>query len=317
MIRTLIFAILLAFSPFAAFAQPTCPTCIETPPVDEGDNPTPGSGGGSSDTQFNLEYHGGDTLPFAKIVYIFWGAVPAAYAAELQAYRDAYGGMSEHLWMLAQYDAQQGTLQGSQADVFDPAQPPSEVTDAAAKAEVRKHFLGRYDYNTVYVLVLPYGVVSSQNVTGSGIRTSCAGTQTSANGMCGYHNYFREIIFGPTIKYAVVPYASCSGCRKYTAEGVWANDVQNAEIITLHEVRQVMTNPELDGWWDNEGREADDKCAFVVNNVTRPDNIFRRITPPGSIHLPNYTPGHVFFFQKEWSNNLNSPWPWVPGGCVE
>ena len=314
MTRTLIFALLLAFSSFAAFAQ-TCPTCLEPPPVDEGDNPTPGSGGSSSDVQFNLKYHGGDTMPFAKVVFIFWGAVPASYAAELQAYRDADGGMTDHLWMLAQYDAQQGSLKGGQADVFDSSQPPSEVTDAAAQAEVRKHFFGRYDYNAVYVIVLPYGVPASQSVTSSTIRRSCdaAGNAT----MCGYHNYFRDVIFGWNVKYAVVPYASCYGCRKYTAEGVWANDVQNAEIITLHEVRQVMTNPELDGWWDNEGREADDKCAFVVNGATRPDNIFRRITVPGSVHLPNYTPGHVFFFQKEWSNNLNGPWDWVPGGCVE
>lgn len=312
--RIILIALLLAFSPFAAFAQ-TCLTCVENPPVDEGDNPATGPGDSGSNTQFNLKYHGGETLPFAKVVFIFWGSVPAGYAAELQAYRDHSAGMSGHMWMLAQYDAQQGSLKGSQADVFDPVQPPSEVTDAAAKDQVRKHFTGSYDYNAVYVLVLPYGVVSSQSVTGSPIKKSCAGTQT--NQMCGYHNYFRNFIFGPTVKYAVVPYASCSGCRKYTAEGNWANDVQNAEIITLHEVRQVMTNPELDGWWDNEGREADDKCAFVVNNVTRPDNIFRTITPGNSVHLPNYEPGHVFFFQKEWSNNANSSIYWVPGDCVQ
>lgn len=316
MTRILIIALFLAFSPFAAFAQTTCPTCVENPPVDEGDNPTTGpAGGGSSQQQLNLTYEGGETLPFAKVVYIFWGAVPASYAAELQAYRDVDGGMTDHLWMLAQYDAQQGSLKGSQNDVFDPEQPPAEVTDAAAQAEVRKHFSGRYDYNAIYVIVLPYGVVSSQNVNGSGIKRSCSGEVTGQ--MCGYHNYFRNVVFGPTVKYAVIPYASCSGCRKFTAEGVWANDVQNAEIITLHEVRSVMTNPELDGWSDNIGREADDKCAFFVDGATRPENIFRKFTPGGSTHTPYYTPGHVFFFQKEWSNNLNSSWSWVPGGCVE
>jgi hypothetical protein len=242
-------------------------------------------------------------------VYIFWGSVPAGYAAELQAYRDHSGGMTDHLWMLAQYDAPQGNLKGSQADVFDPVQPPYMVSDDAAADQVRRHFSGRYDYNTVYVLVLPYGVVSSQNVTGTGIRTSCAGTQSpQSGGMCGYHHYFRTLI-GAAVKYAVIPYPSCSSCRKYTAEGVWANDVQNAEITTLHEVRSVMLNPELDGWWDGQGVEADDKCGFFVKGIVRPDNIFRKFTPPGSPHLPYYEPGHVFFFQKEWSNDAN--------GCVE
>lgn len=295
--KSLVFALLLALMPLGASAQ-TCPTCLDEPPVDEGNNPTTGPG----PTQPNLEDHHGATMQYAKVVYIFWGALPAGYASELQAYRDGWAGMTDHMDMLAQYRAPQTSLTGAQADIFDSSTPPSEVTDAGAIAEVQKWFTGRYDYNTVYVILLPNGVVSSKkSESSSAIIKSCAGTTN--NQYCGYHRYFRPSGFGSAVKYAVIPYSSCSSCRKYAADGVAAQDFQNAEVMTIHEVREAMTNPTLDAWIDTNGLEADDKCAYSVNGFTRPGNIFYGTVLPMCGVGEVCPASHTFWFQKEWSNS--------------
>jgi len=298
---SLIFALFLALTPFAASAQ-TCPTCLDEPPVDEGNNPTTGPG----PTQPDLKYHGGATMQYARVVYIFWGALPAGYASELQAYRDTFAGMADHLGMLAQYNAPQTSLTSSQADIFDATTPPSEVTDTAAALEVQRWFLGRFDSNAVYVIVLPNGVVSSKkSESTSAILKSCAGTQ---NGQyCAYHRYFKSGTVA--YKYAVVPYSSCSNCKKYAADGVAALDFQNAEIMTIHEVREAMTNPELNAWFDTNGLEADDKCAYIVDGAFRPANIFYGTVLPMCGVGETCAAYHTFWFQKEWSNSAHS--------CVE
>lgn len=299
--RTLIlFAVLSLFSAVAS-AQ------TELLPPPDPEVPGGGYGGGTTtSTQPNVTDHGGAKMSYAKVVYLFWGSVPSGYAAELQAYRDAYGGMTEHLGMLGQYHAPQGSLTSSQPDVFDPAEPPYEVSLVDVRTKVAQTFGGRYDRNAIYVVVLPDNHVTSKPASDGTTERSCGGTNFR---YCAYHQWFRDITTGWAIKYVVLPYAFCEGCRKYTLEGRYANDVQNAEIMTIHEVREAMTDPELNAWYDRNGLEADDKCAFSVGGAAHPENIFYRLTPGGPYDTPYYSPGHSFWFQKEWSN--------ADHGCVE
>src|SRR5256885_68247 len=71
---------------------------------------TPGGSG-------NLINHGGQVIPFGRVVYIFWGSSwsPSnSMAVELQSYRNSFYGLQSHLGMLNQYNAQQSNLKGSQ-----------------------------------------------------------------------------------------------------------------------------------------------------------------------------------------------------------
>jgi hypothetical protein len=282
--RTLsLIALSLLFS-LAASAQ-ISPTVIVPPP-------STGAGGGSGG---DLKDHGGAKLSYAHLVYIFWGTFPYGYTAEMQTYRDLSGGMSSHLGMLAQYGTPQTTLTPSQADVFDATEPPATVTDADAQAEVRRQFGGQFDPKTVYVLLLPPDHLSTKDG-----RTSCTG-------FCGYHFYFLDSASGKYVQYAVIPYVdpSCGTCSVHTADLVQANDVQSAEVWTLHEVREAITDPQRHTWYDDAGNEADDKCQFNPNDPAS-DHIFYMITPAGPNDTPYYHPGHTFFFQREWSNSTHS-----------
>ncbi|HEV7923510.1 MAG TPA: hypothetical protein VGR02_22220 [Thermoanaerobaculia bacterium] len=291
--RALALFLFTALAATGAFAQLTAP---ETDP-----NATGGSDGGGSNFLFQpqLKDHGGQRLAYAKVVYIFWGPLPAGYASELVAFRNEYGGMAEHMGMLAQYGAPQSALTGSQADVFDPVVPPRATDDSSVQAEVGKHFAGRYDTNAVYVVVIASGHYA---VYRNG-DTSCYGGQFR---LCAYHQSYRDSASGIDVKYAVIPYADCEECRVHAPDGIYASDAQNAEVNIVHEVREAMIDPiYLTAWYDDNHAEGDDKCAFGV----QPDNVFYRHTIPGANDAPSYHPSRFFFFQKEWSNASH--------GCVE
>jgi hypothetical protein len=82
------------------------------------------------------------------------------------------------------------------------------------------------------------------------------------------------------VKYSVQPYTSCNFCRI----AGWT-DVQSQEKLISHETREAVTDPQLNGWYDITGYEADDECD-------------------GS-PAPFFGTGG-YGYQPEWSNALNA-----------
>ena len=85
---------------------------------------------------------------------------------------------------------------------------------------------------------------------------------------------------GPqNIKYAVFPYTNCRAC---SLSGKTAADILT--IVTSHEIREAVTDPNLNAWHDRVGYEADDKCVW--------HNLYK---------MTNATYGS-FWVQPEYSN---------------
>jgi hypothetical protein len=66
-----------------------------------------------------------------------------------------------------------------------------------------------------------------------------------------------------------------------------------AERCVLLEVRETMTDPHLDGWYDSAGLEADDKCRTFT------------FTEPAPAPPPYYSRHFTFGLQQEWSNAVH------------
>jgi hypothetical protein len=214
----------------------------------------------------NLTYHNGDVINTAKVVLIFWGPTWASggsdngTAQNIQAFRNQLG-TSSHYSMLTQYydtsaHINTSNLAGSQADWFDTTNAlPStgNVTDSTVRAEVNRYLNGHGAANssTIYEVFLPKFVPGTTKLVYSsdGSSTSCGGPGLA---YCAYHSN------NGSIKYAIEPYPSCSGCQ---ASG-WTV-AQNFEHFTVHETREAVTDPLGTGWWDSSGEEADDKCAWT------------------------------------------------------
>ena len=122
----------------------------------------------------------------------------------------------------------------------------SSITDTA----IRSYLAGLFSAgkvqaagNIIYGVFLP----AKMKVTMSG--------GASCSSFCGYHGSF--VYGGVQVKYAVFPYLNCAAC---SLSGLTVGDMLT--IVASHEIREAVTDPNLNAWYDAAGYEADDKCAW-------------------------------------------------------
>jgi hypothetical protein len=97
--------------------------------------------------------------------------------------------------------------------------------------------------HTIYAVYLP-----------SGMKVTMQGG-TSCSAFCGYHGHFTYN--SGDYKYAVFPYTDCRACS-LSGKGI----ADMLTIVSSHEIREAVTDPDLNAWYDSSGYEADDKCAW-------------------------------------------------------
>lgn len=144
----------------------------------------------------------------------------------------------------------------------------SSISDSGIRSFIAGLFNSRIvgaSTNTIYGVYLPPGM----KVTMSG--------GASCSTFCGYHGHFNY--GGADIRYAVFPYLDCNACK--------LSNLSVADMMTIvasHEIREAVTDPQLNAWYDNSGYEADDKCAW--------HNLYR-MADGGFYVQPEYSNGGV------------------------
>jgi hypothetical protein len=120
----------------------------------------------------------------------------------------------------------------------------SSVSDSGIRNFIAAQFRGGLSWNSniIYGVYLPPGM----KVTMSG---------SSCSTFCGYHGHFTYNGFD--IRYAVFPYLNCNACK---LSNLTVADMMT--IVVSHEIREAVTDPQLNAWYDDQGYEADDKCAW-------------------------------------------------------
>jgi len=224
------------------------------------------AGRGRGNSGNNVSYHNGPVLHQAKVVPVFWGpsstwgtnGAPSALAQAIINFFVQFGTTGEYNVITQYYDFG-GSVQLTNLTSkywIDNSAPPTNVTDSALVSEVIKA-TGQVglDGSTVYEVFLPPTSYAS-----FGTYASCGGPNLY---FCAYHSNFGYA--GVDVKYASMPYPSCGGCQwpGWTA-------AQNFEHFACHETREAATDPDGNAWFDRNGYEADDKCAwspspFLVN----------------------------------------------------
>jgi len=89
---------------------------------------------------------------------------------------------------------------------------------------------------------------------------------------CGWHA--SGVLLNTTVRFAVVGdpsgCASVSACTTLTADTA-PNKALGADAmasVLLHEIVEVMTDPDLQAWYDSSGLENADKCAWTFGDLT-------------------------------------------------
>jgi hypothetical protein len=237
-----------------------------------------------------LSNHGGPTLTAAHVVACFWGPAWATssngniseagleMAQSLQSFIGRFGTSGEYS-VITQYSSITNSALATHTWT-DTSTPPTNVTDTLVQAEASKCMAatGGYDSSAIYEVFLANGVYSS-----NGTSTSCDGPNLQ---YCAYHGYFSQN--GENIKYASMPYPSCGGCQS-----AGFTHTQDFEHFISHETREAVTDANLNAWYDRNGNEADDKCAWSPAPFTDCSN---------GTNFDN----SCFAYQYEWSNASSS-----------
>src|SRR5262249_38303159 len=138
---------------------------------------------------------------------------------------------------------------------------------------------------TVHTIYLPPGTVLKN------------GTDTSLNGLGGYHGSYTDPNTGKQVYYAVIAYSK--GNNGIDFDG---NHKDNISITSSHEWSEAATDPDVAvanrtgqtsgvlGWYDNNYGEIGD-IAINISNSPSLSDVWGKV---GS-----------FAFQKEWSNKNN------------
>jgi serine protease len=264
-------------------------------------SPSPFLGGG------NLIYHGGPTMHTNVVYAIFWKPagqfMSSTYRPLLkQFYTDvaADSGKTSNVYFSdTQYSSilYSSKLGGSftTTDSFpasgcvDPATTIC-LSDAQLRAEIT-HVIAVKGWTTspthLFVIFTPRNVGSC---FGSG-PSGCAYTD-----YCAYHGAQGS---GSTmLVYANQPYAAHAGCD--VGERPNGSDADPTINVASHEHNESITDPDAaTGWYDNQGFENGDKCAWI----------FGPESGPAGARYNQTINGHHYLLQMEWSNHSS--------GCVQ
>ena len=91
-----------------------------------------------------------------------------------------------------------------------------------------------------------------------------------------------------------MPYTGgVGGCDEGQYPNGSSNQADPTINVTSHEHNEAITDPQLNAWYDNQGAENGDKCAWN----------FGALSGSNGAEYNQTINGHHYFLQMEWSNS--------------
>jgi hypothetical protein len=218
-----------------------------------------------------LYYHGGAIQNAPRVYVLFWGwtSDPNGEQNYLMNFLSKVG-CTSWLRTVSQYSG--GYCSSYQGAWSDSTAVPTTPSDSQIQSEALKlaNYLGlnHSDANVQIVVATPTG----HSTSGFG------------SSYCAYHG----VVSGTSLSYTDLPYMPNAG-SSCGAGSVTGSSLDGVSIVEGHELAEAITDPQLNAWFDANGSEIADICAWTgMANV--------------------YLNGSYFAMQTLWSNRAN--------GCV-
>jgi hypothetical protein len=249
--------------------------------------PTPKVSTNLSTLSTDLTYHGGAIMKTASVYLIFWlpstrklqdgtttTSLSQTYKGINTDFVNDYGGhglandntqYSQVVGTTTSWIKSSASVAGSYTD--SAAYPtsgcaaslgPNCVTDAQIQAEV-SHAMSVNGWTPASNRIFIVYTSSGENSCFDSTASYCAYTY-----YCAYHSFF-----GSNVIYANMPYAD-SRCQASSAGQHFPRsaDGDASANLTSHELTEAITDPNLDAWYDVNGEEIGDKCAWNFGTPT-------------------------------------------------
>jgi hypothetical protein len=276
----------------------------------------------------NMAYFGGHVQVAPKIYLVFWGwGEPGAFdhttpgmptydpdgaAARMTAFVKALGGTT---WAGVQTQYFMTNPDGSTTYIGNPLNQLGGVwydnttpihdnlsgLELAQEADRARAHFGVTDLaNSQFVIAQP------QKYNEAGFN--------SGAGYCAWHDYTLPSTYPgvtPGISFTNMPYvlnlgSSCG--QSSVNSGYYSGRLDGFTIVMGHEIEETVTDPGAEdvvsgtyygGWYDLEGWENGDKCAWVgyTGGATSPSSV------PGGLGTMTGNDGKSYPVQSLWSNN--------------
>ena len=212
-----------------------------------------------------ISYHGGPVMTAGPNVYLIWyGNTSSGYQSLLTNLAKSLGGSPYFNINSTYYNgsnthvANVVTYKGSTTDNYSQG---TSLSDAQIQTVVSNAISsGRLpsDTNAVYFVMTSSDVNAS-----SGFCTQ----------YCGWHT--NGTIGGKDIKYAFIgdPARCPSSCAEQTTTSPNGDvGADGAASIFSHELEEATTDPDLNAWYDRQGEENADKCAWTFGTESTASN---------------------------------------------
>jgi len=215
----------------------------------------------------NMTWHGGPILPSTSVGAIFWGTSwsNASFVGDkitgLDAFYSTVGG-SNYIKTNTEYTGPNGTVVGSGVTYLGHA--IDSATAAPSGAPSTSAIL------TKVCNILNTGALSA---VANGYYPVYIDTRRGNAGYCAWHSYGScggtpiEIGFFFNLD-------GDAGCNPQANVAVHSQGLSALVNVSGHELSETMTDPKLNAWYDRQGAENSDKCAWTystgagVNNVS-------------------------------------------------
>jgi hypothetical protein len=247
-----------------------------------------GGGGGHTSTSNGIDYHGGPVmLGTTNIYYIWYGdwSYNTAAAPILDNLALSLGGSPYFNINTTYYD-------GSNNKVSNAVAAPSSTVDNYSRGTA----LGDSDIQGIVADAISSGSLPKDANGVYVVLTSKDVNETSGfcTMYCGWHTHAK--ILGTDTKFAFVGDAArCpSACSAQT--GASPNNNVGADAmasVIAHETDEMVTDPDLNAWYDHRGYENADKCAWKYGTTYKVAN--------GSYANMNLG-GRDYLIQQNWEN---------------
>jgi hypothetical protein len=226
-----------------------------------------------------FSFHGGPVVKLPQLYATFWGPEWLSDPAHLtraghlsQFLKDL--GASKYMNVLSQY----GSGSGAGSACFIRSSFLNNVSNPITDANIQSTIQSCINAGVLTEQKAPSNVVlvifASESVGIGSIPGGGNMCEASGDVAFGYHSHFTTTAGNP-FYYAVIPglsdtclTESCPtdvGCSLHLAEA----QEQRLTQVTSHEFAEMITDPELNAWWDsNSGAELGDICNGESDTIT-------------------------------------------------